>query len=306
MKHHFMLFVLFLVALGFAPPFTHTCFATSHTITIGSISDNPREEILAFQPVIDYLRKRLGHHGITQGEVKVVDTMKKMIDLLKDKKVDLFIDSPFPALYICKKSDAEPLLRRWKKGVEKYHSIIFVKKDSNIKGIEDLKGKMIAFEEPFSTSGYFLPKAAILKMGYELDEKRNFKQKVGSGIIGYTFSYDDKNTLLWVKKNKTHAGSMSNTAFLKQAGDFQSNYRILLGTIDVPRHIVCHRAGIPSTVVSDIVSILVGMENDMEGKQVLNGFSHTTRFDIPSQGLSHYLKPVIQLLEVLEDDFSQQ
>jgi phosphonate transport system substrate-binding protein len=51
-----------------------------------------------------------------------------------------------------------------------YYSIGFARKDSGITKIEDAKGKVFAFAEPNSTSGYLVPAAELLEAHGKLEE----------------------------------------------------------------------------------------------------------------------------------------
>ncbi|MBN1766398.1 MAG: PhnD/SsuA/transferrin family substrate-binding protein [Sedimentisphaerales bacterium] len=121
-------------------------------LTVGSISNTPKEEIADFQPFVNYLAGRLQSSGFTGGEVVIASSLQEMTDLMKNGRVDLYIDSPFPILTVCEESGAKLFLRRWKKGIKEYNSVIFVRRDSGIESVSDLMGKFIAFEEEFSTA----------------------------------------------------------------------------------------------------------------------------------------------------------
>jgi len=54
-----------------------------------------------------------------------------------------------------------------KKGDASYYSGIFVRKDSGIKNIKDLKGKSVAFGSPNSTSSFNFPVAMIIAAGVD-------------------------------------------------------------------------------------------------------------------------------------------
>lgn len=72
-----------------------------------------------------------------------------------------------------------PLVAQNVDGSEGYYSIGFTRKDTGIKSIEDAKGKVFAFGEPNSTSGYLIPASALTaKYG---DLKAYFKDTPFSG-----------------------------------------------------------------------------------------------------------------------------
>lgn len=64
-------------------------------------------------------------------------------------------------------------------GSEGYYSIGFTRKETGIKSMDDAKGKVFAFGEPNSTSGYLVPAAELMAKYGELD--KYFKEVKFSG-----------------------------------------------------------------------------------------------------------------------------
>ncbi|PHQ79724.1 MAG: phosphate ABC transporter substrate-binding protein [Coxiella sp. (in: Bacteria)] len=202
---------------------------------------------------------------------------------IKQKKVDLYIDSPYPALVISQRAPSVIKMRRWKKGISTYRSVIFVKYNSSIKDIAGLKGKMIAFEEPFSTASYFLPKTALQQKGYVLEKKSASSITPSQEVIGYTFSGNDKNTIAWVLHGKVVAGAMNEAdfdKFSKLHPQETQKLRVLVETMYVPRHVVSFRKGMPAKLQKKIEQLLANMHNTIEGGKVLIKFEKTTKFDM--------------------------
>src|SRR5262245_215864 len=159
---------------------------TIKTLTLGAIFQNPREPVEEhFRPLVNYIARKLSPSGEIKGAVTVVSSAAQMTKLLNEQRVDFYMESPYPTYLINQLGAATLLLRRWKGGMAEYHSIIFTAKDGGISRLEDLRGKMIAFEDPGSTSGYFLPKLFLLKKGFAVIEKTNPGAKVSAGEIGY-------------------------------------------------------------------------------------------------------------------------
>lgn len=128
-------------------------------LTLGVVFQSSPDSVTEyFRPLVNYAARQLTPTG-AQGMVVVASTAAQMTKLLEEKRVDFYMESPYPTYVINRLGAARLLLRRWKGGVAEYHSLIFTNKESGVARLEDLRGKIIAFEDPGSTSGYFLPKA---------------------------------------------------------------------------------------------------------------------------------------------------
>jgi phosphonate transport system substrate-binding protein len=66
-----------------------------------------------------------------------------------------------------------------KDGTKGYYSVLYVKQDSPIKSIDDLKGKNLGLVDPNSTSGNNVPRFAMDKMG--IDPEKYFSNVVYTG-----------------------------------------------------------------------------------------------------------------------------
>lgn len=253
--------------------------ALAGALRIGSISVDAAAEMKKFLPLGNYLAEHLQPEGIEQGTVVVARSVSEMAGLLKEGKVDIYIDSPFPALAVSRLSESKLLLRRWKKGVGEYRSVLFARADGRIHRVEDLKGGTVAFEEPFSTTGYFLPKMGLVQRGFQLIPKTDPAEPVGADETGYVFANDDENIAVWVLRGKVAAGAMDDQSFPRKMGAQLRSVKILETSPPVPRQIVSIRADLSPQLVSKIRDILLGMDRSDEGKKALQRFERTTKFD---------------------------
>lgn len=286
-KQVFILYKIFFIVFG-----TFFFFQTTWggTINIGSISNSPNKEVKKFLPFSSYLGKQLQSDGIDQGKVVVAESIHQMAALMREGKVDLYVDSPFPSIAVSLLSDSKYFLRRWKKGVSEYHTVIFVRKDSNIDRLDGLKGKVIGFEEPFSSSGYFLPKIFMELEELKLVSKKSSFDPVGPDEVGYVFCLEG-NTTSWVFRKKVAAGAMENHCYLKGVGDSIENFKIIYKTSSIPRHIVSYRTDLDKKLVDRIKEILINMDKSEEGRKTLQEFEKTSKFDeIPQEALNFLLK----------------
>jgi phosphonate transport system substrate-binding protein len=258
-------------------------------------------ETKKFWPLASYLAQQLHSEGIDQGKVVVAESIPAMSSLLQTRQVDLYIDSLFPSLAVSRLSGSKLLLRRWKTGKSEYRSVIFTRKDSAIARLEDLKGKVIAFEEPFSSTGYFFPKVDLLKKGLRLAPKKQGSEPVKTDEVGYIFSHGDTNTIFLVLNGAVAAGAVDDQKYFMFAKN-RDSFRIVHETASFPRQLVGYRADFPAKLVTRVKEVLLNMHQSEEGGKVLRDFESTTKFDeIPVQaidlmaGLKKYIDAELKL-----------
>ena len=264
---------------GVIPPHAHDA------LHLGMISDKPSKTINRFLPLMTYLAE----HGIPVGEIITASSIDEMIDLFRLGKVDYIFESAFGAISIMDAVGAEPVLIREKKGVRDYKSAIFVPSDSPIQTISDLAGKVIAFEDPTSTSSYVLPLQLIKAAGLSVQKS----DTPTPGVVSYYFSGDDYNTLVQVRKgNKADAGGIKVSMI-----EGKPYFRMLDPTsVMVPRHVVVVRKGLDHT---RLVTVLLNMSTDPSAKVVLKRAKTPTGFsrfeDDPKQVMDTSVRAALGL-----------
>jgi len=248
-------------------------------IRVGTISDSASSGMKKFLPFAEYLARQLRPEGIDKGSVVIAAAIPEMAALLREGKVDLFIDSAYPALAVQKLSGSKFLLRRWKKGLAEYHPVIFTRSENSIAQLSELNGKMVALEEAYSSSGYFFPKLALLRSGLKPVLKRAPTDSVKPAEVGYVFSNDDETTMIWVLRGMVAAGAMDTQNYKKEARARLNELKIAHQLPGLPRQILSHRADLDERLAGRIKQILLAMDQIDEGKKVLAAFEQTARFD---------------------------
>ena len=270
------------------------------TLVIGSISRSIKEEIETFQPLADYLAPRLGAAGIREIDIAVVTTPGQMANALRRGEIDVYIDSPFVIAQMSRQVGARPLLRRWKKGAAEYHTLFVAHKDGGIASFDDLLGRVIAFDDPQSSSGHLLPRAMLLERGYRVMEVSDPAARVPPDVIGFVFSMDDVNTMFWVDHGKVVAGVTSHDFLQLYEKKRKDNLVVIARSIDIPRQVVAHREGLDPTVVAELERVLIAMETTEEGRKALKDFQKTTRFDRFPAGVEATFAPIHSMLDRLD------
>jgi phosphonate transport system substrate-binding protein len=305
--HLFFIALIFILAACAAPtsqpakqPVTEVP-VREHFIIFGDISDDPSEVIEGTQPIADYLAAHLSDYGITGGKVKVATSTEEMIELLKKGEVDLYFDSTYPATLISDASGAQIVLRRWRFGVETYKSVIFASKESGITDVGDLKGKMVAMDAPYSTSGFMLPAVYLTEKGLTLSGKANNSDPVGSEEVGFVFAYDDQNVLQWVLSGLTPAGVTDDYNFDKAFPREATEKLVELArTESTPRQVGVARAGLDPKLLKAVLQTLTTMHEDPAAKTALDKFQ-TTRFDSFPEGVESATGRMREMMQIVKN-----
>jgi phosphonate transport system substrate-binding protein len=276
---------------------------TVNTIRIGTVDVDAAKQIINLQPTADYIASEITNETTEyKGEVIIPSTVNGMAKLLKEQRVDLYFESPFTIALVDKESGAVPFLLLWKEGVAQYHSIFIVKNNSSIKTLNDFVGKTIAFEAPESTSGYLLPKAYLVQKGFKLvgESTKNSSNDDNNNTIRYVFAREDQNIPLWIVEGKADIGAISNVDFEQEVYEsIKSQLKIIDRTIDVPRHVVSHRSEMEPALVQKIKDVLLNMDKDPEGIEILRNLDNSTRYE-EINNKDQLFGPINNMLRLLE------
>ncbi len=256
-------------------------------LTLGTISANPLDEIRTFQPFAHYLADQLAADGITKIKVIITPGIQETIDLIQRNELDLFIDSSLTALIVNREAGSKFLLRRWKKGRGKYRSIIFATADSGIRNLNGLVGKIVAFEEPFSTSGYILPALEMLRANLSMAQVDNIRSQPKPETVGYVMANDNETQVAWLERDRIAAAAMAEKDFKALSENALKPLRAIHMTPYVPYHVIVHRSGLKPDLIKRIKHVLLSTHTSDEGRSILQNFERTTKFDdIPSDLLN--------------------
>ncbi len=96
------------------------------------------------------------------------------IEALRNGDADISFMGALPVVIAEREIDAVPILAEVYRGRSNYTSRVFVRRDSGIETLADLKDRSIAFADPISESGYLYPAdmfyaAGLVEEGAELD-----------------------------------------------------------------------------------------------------------------------------------------
>jgi len=117
-----------------------------------------------------------------------------------------------------------PLVKMVKKGSPFYKSYIIAPKDTPLKSLADLKGKVFAFGDKGSTSSYLVPKYLLAKSGVKLDD-----------LSEHLLTGSHSNVVRTVLEGKAAAGGVKESVALKN----QDKLKFLEISKPIPNFPIC-------------------------------------------------------------------
>lgn len=191
-------------------------------------------------------------------------TYQEINDLIEQRQVDIAFVCTLPYVIGKEKFGMELLAVPKTKGKPYYYSYVIVPKDSPAKSIKDLKGKLYAYPDPLSNSGYLFPRYRLAKAGYSPDEYfRKWVQTyshtasieaVGDGFVDGasvdSYIYDLMGIL--------HPELTGKTKIIEVSPPFGFTP-------------VGVRKNLPSDLKRKLRSVLLDMDKDPAGKNILKG-----------------------------------
>jgi phosphonate transport system substrate-binding protein len=149
----------------------------AQTVTLGIITEINRSQIAEhFSDFVRYVAAKLGSASDIEGKVVIAPSAFDLAKLIEQRQVDFYMESPYPTYLVNNvQGVARLLLRRWKRGIAEYRSVIFTKRNGEINRLEDLRGKVLVFEDPESTSGYFMPKSFLDAEGIHVHRQKSIR-----------------------------------------------------------------------------------------------------------------------------------
>jgi len=256
--------------------------AENQTISLCFVSEANEKEIERYyRDFVTYIARKLS----SEGRVIVASTPSELAKLLEQQKVDFYMESAY-STYIINDVEgaAKLLLRRWQRGKPEYQSLIFVNRNSGVNRLDNLRGKIIVFENPKSTSGYFLPKFFLLRNGFKLSEKSRLDAGVTPEEIGYIFALSQEKLVNLVLTNQAAAGAFSDDDYATLDDKAKAEIEILAQTERLPRYLVSIRKDLAPALAERLKAILIAMSEDDEGRRILQKTGETTKFDMLPEG----------------------
>lgn len=251
-------------------------------LIVGRITDKPEKQYPATKAMAEYLAQQMKDLGYEDGQVLLTPDTEQMIKQMKAGHVHLLNDTVFKAARLIDEADAEPLLKAYRKRAGYHRVAFFARKDSGIQSLADLRGRIIAFEDAASTTGYMIPAAILLGERLELAALQSPRQAVPNGKIGYVFSGEEINSALMVHKGVVQASVFGNTDLETEGSmpaEIRDDMNVFYQSPQFPRSLMVVSKHAPATVKERLKKILIAAPADPDAAKLLVGYHAITKFD---------------------------
>lgn len=216
-----------------------------------------------YQPLADYLGRK---SGVTI-QLKILSRYGNIINNFVSMDLDGAFFGSFTGALALKRLNVEPLVRpEAVDGHSTYLGLIFVRKDSAIENGADMKGKRFAFVDKATTAGWLLPLFYFKEQGIS-DYKTWFQESYFAG------THED--AILDVIEKRADIGAAKNTVFYRLAvsdARVVGELEILARSPFVPENALMLRKDLDASLREKIYKVLLGMEQDVEGRELLKEF----------------------------------
>lgn len=276
----------------------------AQTLIYGRVSERPKKHYKRYPLLLEYVVKRMSDLGVKQYAIRFARNNQEMIELVKTGQIDWFSETVFSALLFTSEANAEMLVRRWKKGVPNYHTVFITRRDSGIDSLANLAGKKIAFEDPGSTSSFYIPVSILNGFGYELIQLNNPRADVPPDKVGYIFTRGELNISTFVHKKISNLGAYSNLDWDNEndtPAEIRKDLAIIHRSNDIPRALELVRGDLSEPLKLRLLEILLTIHDDPDAKEALKAYGKTTRFDRIQGSVLKEVEDAEKMLKMFKD-----
>ncbi|MDP8220624.1 MAG: phosphate/phosphite/phosphonate ABC transporter substrate-binding protein [Candidatus Stygibacter frigidus] len=200
-------------------------------------------------------------------KIAVPTNYAAVIEAMGTNQADIGWLPTFAYILANQKYQAQVALTTVRNGLEKYRGQFVVRADSGIKNLQDINGKVIAYTDASSTSGYIYP-SAQLKMNNIKPDKYYFAGGHPQTILAVYQGSADVGCSYWSPPQNNEPQD-ARKAVLDTYPDIMEKVIPIAFTDWIPNDTVTFRKGIDDEMKSRIVDALLEFASSEQGHAVL-------------------------------------
>lgn len=237
---------------------------------------SPDRILRMFNGLVSLLRARLAPAGIRVADIVIAADVEDLSQRLRDGEVDFVIETVFSSQLLRERSRClEPSLALVRNERREYRSIFFTRRDSQIRRLEDLRGRTLVLEALRSTSAFALPVATLERLGIDVvaaaagGDDRDVRYLLAGGEI---------NQAVWVVHGRGDAGAFNEGDWDALPTRIRDQLRVFHRSLPILRGLLSFRVGYDSALREQVEEQLLALHQDPSGGDALAG-ARITRFE---------------------------
>jgi len=216
------------------------------------------------EAIAAFLEKETGYFF----KVAVPTSYAAVIEAMGTKEADIAWLATYAYILAHDKYGAEVRLSTVRNGLDKYRGQFVTRADSKIKSIDDIEGKVIAFTDAASTSGFIYPSAVLQSRGIKPKEYF-FAGGHPQAILAVYSGRADVACTYWSPPDQNDVPQDARLKLIETYPDVLKKIAIIGYTDWIPNDTVTIRKDFPQAIQDRIVAALIEYVATPEGKQVM-------------------------------------
>ncbi|UOE93267.1 phosphate/phosphite/phosphonate ABC transporter substrate-binding protein [Alkalihalobacillus sp. LMS39] len=247
-------------------------------------ADYPDELVMGFVPSQDSaniadtvapLAERLSEELGIPVRGQVMTNYTATVEAMGNDQVHIGFLPPFGYVLGTERYDhIQAVLKSVRNGSSTYKAQYVVRADSDIQSLEDLEGKIWAFADPTSTSGYLFPAAQLMDEYGVTDVENFFSNLITAG------GHD--NALIQVLEGDADVATTfddARTVIEEDYPEVMDELRILGYTDDIPNDTISVSTNLPQDLIDRIIEVFLSFNDDPEMIEIMESVYNWTGID---------------------------
>ncbi len=269
---------------------TLSAHAEDRELLIGLIPEqNIFKQIERYRPLAGYLSEKTG----IRVRLTILSRYGDIIDRFVQRGLDGAFFGDLTGALAIEKLYIEPIVRPVNLDGSTYsYGYIIVRNDSGIKTVADMKGKVLAFVDRATVTGYLFPISYFRAHGV-----KNLKDFFSE--FYFTGSHDS--SVYAVLDGRADIGCVKNTIYnnlISRDPTIKSELRIIAKSPLMPESTLCLRKDLPADIKKMIKEVLLTMDRNDEGRRILAKLQARRFIEASVEDF----KPVYEMLKTLGED----
>lgn len=269
---------------------------------------NPETLLAESRQIEGFLESRLKGVDV---EIRVPTTFAGVIEALRFGHAQVAFMSAWPAALASKHAGGQVVLAEVREvviGEERlerpfYFSYWVVPTDSPYKSLQELKGKRVAFASPLSTSGYVIPMAKLIELGFVSRSDKEADPKQFFGDVHFAGGYAQAWEAL--KKGQVDAIVIAGDVPERLYREVLGNTRVLEQQGPIPSHAVVFSKDLKDPLRSQLKNALLELGKP-ENRPLMRKFISGIFVSFQETTSEEHLSALIKSLQVTNLQFTER